>query len=83
MSNNTNKVEVHGCIVCGKLYDVLVVYTPSGNVYGYSVTSAGAHPLAGGDKPLVACDRHTGDEIKSALAKHHPGPQKGEDHDED
>lgn len=83
MSGNTNKVEVHGCIVCGKLHNLLVITTPEGKMVGYTVTSPGCHPLPGTYRPLVVCDDHTTEDIEAALARHHPGPEKTEDTEED
>ncbi len=83
MSENTNRVEIHGCIVCGKLHNVLVVRTPSGKLVGYTATGQGASPIPGADPPLVACNTHTGEEIKAALARHHPGPGDEKDEEED
>jgi hypothetical protein len=81
LSDNTNKVEVHGCIVCGRLYNLLVVYTPAGKLVGYTVTGSGGHPLPGADRPLVACDVHSAAETDAALARHATG--RVEDPDED
>lgn len=66
MSENTNIVEMHGCIVCGKVYDVLAVYSPEGRFLIGSVTGSGGHCIAGEKQPLVACDTHTADQIDVA-----------------
>jgi hypothetical protein len=42
-SENKNVVEVHGCIVCAKLFDILVVYTPDGGLVDCTVTNPGGH----------------------------------------
>jgi hypothetical protein len=83
MSENLNRVEVHGCIVCGKLHNVLVVYTPSGELVGYTATGGGAHPIPGADPPLVACNDHTPEQISAALARHHTGLEEDEGEQED
>ena len=81
MSDNSNVVEQHGCIVCGKVYNLLVIYAPDGRLVDSTVTSPGGHPVRDAHWPLVACDRHTEEEIRVALAKHYPG--KAEDDLED
>ena len=82
MSDNTNRVELHGCIVCGKIFDLLVVYTPSGGMVACTVTSPGGHPVPDAVRALVACNTHTVAEIKTALASHYPGMEQPEDHEE-
>lgn len=66
MSENKNKVEIHGCIVCAKLFNLLVVYTPEGKLLDATVTSPGGHIVKDDQRPLVACDNHAAEEIKSA-----------------
>ncbi len=63
MSENKNVVEIHGCIVCARLFNVLAVYTPDGNLVDCTVTSPGGHHVMNERHPLVACDTHTGEEI--------------------
>ncbi len=41
MSDNVNRVEPHGCLVCGRSYDMLVVYSPSGRMVDCTVTTPG------------------------------------------
>jgi hypothetical protein len=72
MLNSTPPVEQHGCIVCGKLYNLLVVYDSVGRVVDCKVTSPGGKCIPD-ERPLVACERHTQEEIKHALATHYPG----------
>ena len=76
MSENSNVVEQHGCIVCGKVYTLLVVYNPDGHLVDCAVTSPGGQRVMDDHWPLVACDRHTQEEIKTALANHYPGKAK-------
>jgi len=68
MNTSEKKIvdEIHGCIVCAKLYNVLVVYTPEGKLLDCTVTSPGGHIVSNESRPLVACDTHTAEEIKSA-----------------
>jgi hypothetical protein len=69
MSNNTSVVERHGCIVCGKVYNVVVVYTPGGQLLDCTVTSGDGHRVPDARRPLVACDTHTAAEIEAAYAR--------------
>jgi hypothetical protein len=46
MSDNTNRVEQHGCIVCDKIHNLLVVYTPSGKMVACIVISPGGRVVA-------------------------------------
>ena len=82
MADNRNVMERHGCIVDGKMYDMLVVYTPSGQFLDCKVTSGGGHCLKGHGRPLVACDQHSPEQIEAALAAHFPGAETPEDRDE-
>ncbi|MCJ7537629.1 MAG: hypothetical protein MUO57_19055 [Anaerolineales bacterium] len=66
MSDNKNVVEMHGCIVCARIFNVLAVYTSGGNLLDCAVTSFGGHCVLGEQQPLVACDTHTVEEIEAA-----------------
>lgn len=68
MITSENKIvgEIHGCIVCAKLYNVLVVYTPEGKLLDCTVTSPGGHIVPDEGRPLVACDIHSAEEIEPA-----------------
>jgi hypothetical protein len=83
MSENTNRVEPHGCIVCGKIHNLLVVYAPSGSMVSCTVISPGGCVVPDTLRPLAACDTHTGEEIETALASHYPGLEQPEDREED
>jgi len=72
------KGEMHGCIVCGKLYQLYVVYDANGNFIGNKVMSAGGKEVKDSDRPLVSCEKHTDEEIKRAV-KRVFGNQKPED----
>ena len=78
MSENISRIEQHGCIVCGKLYDLLTVRTPVGALVGVTVTNPGAHPITETDPPLLVCNMHSSRQVEIALARHHPGPEKQE-----
>ncbi|RJP51031.1 MAG: hypothetical protein C4583_09560 [Anaerolineaceae bacterium] len=62
-SKNKNVDEIHGCIVCAILFNVLAVYTPDGKLLDCTVTSPGGHIVSDERRPLVACDSHTAEEI--------------------
>jgi hypothetical protein len=65
-SENKNVVEMHGCIVCARIFNVLAVYTSDGRLVDCAVTSPGGHCVTGERQPLVACDTHTAEEIETA-----------------
>lgn len=69
MSENINKVELHGCVVCGKVFNVLAVYSPEGRFLICSVTKPGAHSLPEEKQALIACDTHTTDQIDAAYKR--------------
>jgi hypothetical protein len=79
MSDTLNRVESHGCIVCGKLFTLLVVDYPSGQMAGCTVTSPGGNVVPDRLRPLVACNTHSGEQIKKALDRHYPGKEQEED----
>jgi hypothetical protein len=63
MSENTNIVEMHGCLICGRVFNVLAVYSLQGRLLDCSVTGPGGHCLPEEKQPLVVCDTHTTDQI--------------------
>ena len=65
-SENKNVVEMHGCIVCARTFNILAVYTPDGRLVDFAVTSPGGHRVPDEGQPLVACDTHTAGEIEAA-----------------
>ena len=69
MSENKNAVEIHGCIVCARIFNILAVYTPDGKLVGCTVTSPGGHCVPDERRPLVACDTHTAGEIEAAYKR--------------
>jgi hypothetical protein len=69
MSETRAKGEAHGCIVCGRLYQLLVVHDAQGNYIGSKVMSAGGKAVQDPKRPLVACEKHTEDEIKRAVRR--------------
>jgi len=69
MTDNITKGETHGCIVCGKLYQLYVVYDHDGKYLDSKVMSAGGNKVAGVNRPLVACGTHGEVEVKDAVEK--------------
>ena len=69
MTETKAKGEMHGCIVCGKLYQLLVVHDAQGNYVGSKVMSAGGKAVTHDKRPLVACEKHTEQEIKRAIQR--------------
>ena len=82
MSENINRVEPHGCLVCGRTYNMLVVYAPDGRMVDCTVTSPGGHRVPDARRPLVACDWHSSQKIQAALAERYPGGPRAEGDDE-
>ena len=63
------KGEAHGCIVCGKLYQLYVVHDSEGKYLGSKVMTAGGREVTGYDRPLVACETHSPDEVAHAAER--------------
>ena len=79
MTENHTRGEMHGCIVCGKLYELYVVYAPDGHFVGARVMSAGGRLVPDVRRPLVACERHSEDEIERAVKRVYGKPDSAED----
>jgi hypothetical protein len=69
MSDIKNAVEIHGCIVCARVFTVLAVYTPDGRLVDCAVTSPGGHCVPNEEQVLVACDTHTAEDIEAAYKR--------------
>ena len=69
MSENKTVGEIHGCLVCARVFNTLAVYTPDGKPVDCTVTSPGGQIVPDAQQPLVACDTHTTDEIGSAYKR--------------
>ena len=61
------KGEMHGCIVCGKLYQLYAAYDTDGKYIGSKVMSAGGKEVKDANRPLVACETHTDEDIERAV----------------
>lgn len=60
---------MHGCIVCGKLYQLYAAYDANGNYIGSKVMSAGGKVVNDPNRPLAACESHTDEEIERAVKR--------------
>lgn len=69
MTDAITKGEVHGCIVCGKLYHLYVVYDSQGKYIGARVMSAGGRIVEGATRPLAACETHSDGEVARAVER--------------
>ena len=69
MSENRSAVELHGCIVCARLFNILVVYSPDNSLVGCTVTSPDGHIVPDRHKPLVACNTHAAKEVETAYKR--------------
>ena len=69
MSNNRKEVEMHGCIVCGRVYNVLAVYSPYGSLVDWTVSSPDARILKETEHILVTCNSHTDEVVEAALER--------------
>jgi hypothetical protein len=78
MSNDETRGETHGCIVCGKPYQLYVVYNSSGKFIDFKVMSADAKPVRLANRPLVACEKHSQEQIEATVAKVY-GSKKDDD----
>ena len=69
MTDSHTRGEMHGCIVCGKLYELYVVYGRDGHFTDAKVMSTGGKLVPNARRPLVACQRHTTAEIQRAVQR--------------
>jgi len=79
MTEKHTKGEMHGCIVCGKLYQLYVVNDAGGKFMDARVMSAGGKLVPHAARPLVACETHTDKEIESAVARVYGQPDEDDD----
>jgi hypothetical protein len=83
ISENKNAVEIHGCIVCARLFNILAVYSPDSRLVDCAVTSPGGHRVSDKHQPLVACDIHSEEEIEAAYKRWQSGNDKKLDDEQD
>ena len=79
MSEVNAKGETHGCIVCGKLYQLYAVHDAEGKYIGSRIMSPGGKEVKGYGRPLVACERHSDEEIVRAANRVYGRPVDEED----
>lgn len=79
MGEPTTKGEMHGCIVCGKLYQLYVVHDAEGNYLGSKIMSAGGRVVEGAGRPLVACESHSPDDVARAVERVYGRPNPDDD----
>ena len=72
------KGETHGCIVCGRLYQLYVVYDDQGKFIDSKVMSEGGRKVEHPRRPLVACESHSAAEVEAAVTRVY-GEQKEEE----
>ena len=75
-AENHIKGEMHGCIVCGKLYQLYVVYDSSDKYLDCKVMSAGGWRVLNALRPLVACEKHSEGEIEAAVKRAYGKPEE-------
>ncbi len=69
MTEKYTKGEAHGCIVCGKLYQLYVVNDANGKYVDAKLMSVGGRLVRSATRPLVACDTHTDEQVKHAVER--------------
>ncbi len=74
MTEKYTKGEMHGCVVCGKLYQLYVVSDANGKFVDAKIMTTGGKLVPHASRPLVACEKHTDTEIESAVIRAY-GPQ--------
>ncbi len=78
MSEKHTRGETHGCIVCGKLYQLYVVYDDQNKFVDFKIMSAGARRVEYSARPLVACEKHKPAEIEAAVVRTYGVPDNNE-----
>lgn len=69
MNETHTRGEMHGCIVCGALYHLYVVSDSNGKYVDCKVMSPGGRKVPYKHRPLVACEKHSEDEVKAAVQR--------------
>jgi hypothetical protein len=69
MTDHHTTGETHGCIVCGRLYQLYVVKDRNGKFVDCKIMSQGAKVVPDKRRPLVACEIHTDEQIENAVVK--------------
>ncbi len=79
MPDKHTRGEMHGCIVCGKLYELYVVYDANGKYIECKVMSGGGRCVPNAGRPLVACDSHSIAQVERAVEKAYGRPAERDD----
>ena len=69
MPETYTKGEMHGCVVCGKLYQLYVVYDANDRFVDCKVMDAGGKRVPDPHRPLVVCETHSDAQVEAALAR--------------
>jgi hypothetical protein len=69
MESDHTQGEMHGCIVCGKLYELYVVRNAQGGFVDCKVMSPGAKRVPNDARPLVACTDHSDSQVSAAVER--------------
>jgi hypothetical protein len=69
MTENKKIVEMHGCLVCAKIFTILAIYTSDDKLVDCTVTSPGGQIVPYQMQPLVACNTHKKEEIEAAYQR--------------
>ena len=69
MTEKQISTEPRGCIVCGKLYQMLVVRDAQGKFTDAKIMSAGGRVVPHPERPLAACESHSDEAVKSAVGR--------------
>ncbi len=76
------RTEAHGCIVCGKMHTLYVVYDPHGRYFDCKVMSADGRKVPDERRPLVACIQHSDKQVERAVARVYPEISEEEQEDD-
>ena len=69
MPENHTTGEMHGCIVCGRLYQLYVVHDQHGKFIGCTVMTPGGRVVPDPLRPLVACEKHDARQVEAAVER--------------
>jgi hypothetical protein len=69
MTEKQITTEPHGCIVCGKLYQILVVRDAQGKFMEAKMMSAGGRLVKYKQRPLAACESHSEESVEAAVRR--------------
>jgi len=69
MDDKHTKGEMHGCIVCGRLYQLYVVSDARGRFIDCKLMTAGGKRVNNSRRPLVACEKHSEKEVEAAVIR--------------